>query len=83
MSRCKYLPIKTFLNLQPFDRVTLSFDDIERMLGFRLPRSKRYPAWWSNNASNNTMTAQWLEAGFRTGSVDIAGEELTFQKVVK
>ncbi|MEX0853950.1 MAG: hypothetical protein WD036_11810 [Bauldia sp.] len=40
-----------------------------------------YPAWWSNNASNNVMTRAWLAAGFKTEQVDIEGRKLVFRRV--
>jgi hypothetical protein len=77
----KYAPLKAFLLAQDRDQVPMTFAEIEQVLQFPLPRSKRYPAWWSNNASNNTMTREWLEAGFETESVDVAREKLVFRRV--
>ena len=54
--------------------------EIEELLGEKLPASKQYPAWWSNNPSNNPMTKEWLSAGFQTESVNIASERLVFRK---
>jgi hypothetical protein len=59
----------------------MTFAEIERLLNLRLPASKQYPAWWSNNPSNNTMTREWLDAGYETEGVDIAGEKLVFRRV--
>jgi hypothetical protein len=58
----------------------MRFTEIEKVLGFELPNSKRYPAWWSNNPSNNPMTKVWLEAGFMTENVDIPSERLVFRR---
>ena len=76
----KYSPLRTFLETQGEDRIAMSFDEIERLLGETLPASKKYPAWWSNNPSNNPMTKEWLAAGFETGDVDVAGETVTFRR---
>jgi hypothetical protein len=76
----KYDPLKTFLSSQAGDRVPMTFAEIEAVLHAPLPSSKRYPAWWSNNASNNIMTEVWLDAGFMTEQVDIAGERLVFRR---
>lgn len=63
---------------------SLSFSDIERIIGASLPeKAVNYPAWWSNNPSNNTMTKVWLEAGFRTEKVDIGGRRLVFRRVAR
>lgn len=76
----KYDPLKGFLAAQPGERVPMTFADIERLIGTPLPKSKRYPAWWSNNPSNNPMTRAWLEAGFTTEQVDTASERLVFRR---
>jgi hypothetical protein len=77
----KYDPLKAFLQEQHKDRVPLKFAEIEALLGIQLPKSKRYPAWWSNNPSNNVMTKVWLDAGYRTEQVDIDAERLVFRRV--
>ncbi|MDX8457368.1 DUF7662 domain-containing protein [Mesorhizobium humile] len=76
----KYSPLRSYLMAQAGERVPMSFSDIEKLLGERLPASKQYPAWWSNNPSNNPMTKEWLAAGFQTESVNIAGEKLVFRR---
>ncbi|PBB43452.1 MULTISPECIES: hypothetical protein [unclassified Mesorhizobium] len=77
----KYSPLRSYLMAQTGERVPMSFSDIEKLLGEKLPASKQYPAWWSNNPSNNPMTKEWLAAGFQTESVNIAGENLVFRRV--
>jgi hypothetical protein len=79
----KYAPLKTFLLEQGPDRIPMTFKEIEKLLNVSLPASKRYPAWWSNNPSNNTMTREWLEAGFETEAVDTQSEKLVFRRVRK
>jgi hypothetical protein len=79
----KYSPLKEFLANQGKELVPMSFEEIERVLGEALPASKQYPAWWSNNPSNNVMTKEWIAAGYQTESVDIAGERLVFRRVRK
>ncbi|WP_292561089.1 hypothetical protein [Mesorhizobium sp.] len=76
----KYSPLRSYLMAQAGERVSMSFSDIEKVLGEKLPASKQYPAWWSNNPSNNPMTKEWLAAGFLTESVNIAGENLVFRR---
>lgn len=62
------------------DRIVMTFDEVEDVIGSALPNSKIYPAWWSNNPSNNPMTTVWLAAGYRTEQVDIEGCKLVFRK---
>jgi hypothetical protein len=63
--------------------IPMSFAEIEQLTGVALPASKRYPAWWSNNPSNNPMTKVWLAAGFRTEQVDVAAGKLVFKNDAK
>lgn len=77
----KYEPLTRFLEGRRTVEVPMSFREIEVVLGASLPASKQYPAWWSNNPSNNVMTKAWLEAGFQTERVDIGGERLVFRRV--
>lgn len=74
----KYEPLTAFLKQANGRNFRLSFKEIENILGFALPASKQYAAWWSNSATNNTMTKAWLSAGYKTGQVDVTGEKVTF-----
>lgn len=76
----KYQPLTEFLAQAPGSEAPMTFAQIERVIGHPLPASKKYPAWWSNNPSNNVMTRAWLAAGYQTERVDIAGERLVFRR---
>lgn len=76
----KYEPLTAFLAQAAGNEVPMTFAEIERVTGHALPASKKYPAWWSNNAANNVMTRAWLAAGFQTERVDIGGERLVFRR---
>jgi Domain of unknown function (DUF4268) len=57
---------------------TLTFAQIEGILGKKLPRSaSEYRAWWSNDPSK-PQSAAWLEEGWRTTSVNMSDRRLTF-----
>ncbi len=78
----KYEPLTDFLRRQARDEVRMSFGDIERVIGVKLPQSStRHRAWWSNNPSNSVMTKAWIDAGFRSEQVDIEGRTLVFRRV--
>lgn len=77
----KYVKLGEFLRQQKNPIVPVSFAQVERITGQKLPRSARYPAWWSNNPSNNVMTRIWLDAGFKTEQVDVEGKKLVFRRV--
>ena len=77
----KYAPLSAYLKLQQRNLVPMTFLEIEQVLGFELPPSKRNRAWWSNNPDNSVMTKTWLDAGYKSESVDIAGERLVFRRM--
>ena len=78
----KYSRLGEFLRAQRGKEVPMTFADIERVIGSKLPPSSpHYPAWWSNNPSNNVMTKVWLAAGFRTEQVDIKSRKVVFRRV--
>lgn len=76
----KYEPLNAFLKSQNRDHIPMTFAEIERIVGGKLPRSKQHRAWWSNNPDNNVMTREWLDAGYETESVDVVGEKLVFRR---
>jgi hypothetical protein len=77
----KYEPLTEFLQKQPGGEVRMSFAQIERVVGFKLPPvAQRHRAWWSNSPTNNVMTRAWLDAGFRSEQVDMAARKLVFRR---
>ena len=77
----KYEPLTDFLQKQPGGEVRMSFAQIERVVGFKLPPvAQRHRAWWSNSPTNNVMTRAWLDAGFRSEQVDMAARKLIFRR---
>ena len=77
----KYEPLGDYLRKQRATLIPMTFSEIERITGTRLPKSQQYPAWWSNSTTNNVMTQVWLDAGFETEQVDIENRKLVFRKV--
>jgi hypothetical protein len=77
----KYEPLGEFLRAQTREQVPMTFKEIERILGARLPASKQHRAWWSNNSDNNVMTRAWLQAGYETEAVDVQAGKLVFRKM--
>ncbi|MBB5046502.1 hypothetical protein HNR60_001247 [Rhodopseudomonas rhenobacensis] len=77
----KYEPLTEFLRKQATLEVRMSFAQVERVLGFKLPPvAQRHRAWWSNSPTNNVMTKAWLDAGFRSEQVDMAAGKLVFRR---
>lgn len=75
----KYEPLPQFLAKRESSRIRLDFKAIEKILGFKLPKSAyEYEAWWSNNETGHSHARAWLAAGWRTADVDVAAREVTF-----
>ena len=77
----KYEPLEKLLRRRGPGRWRVSFREIEKALGFKLPKSAlKYPAWWSNDETGHSHAKAWLDAGWRTEEVDIPRRELTFAR---
>ncbi len=78
----KYEPLQQHLMGQRGLQAPMSFLDIERVLGAPLPRSaRRHAPWWANETEGGHVQARaWLEAGWKTSRVDVAGERVVFMR---
>lgn len=79
-----YDALQAYLKEQKELTVTLSFIEIEKIIGRRLPASARkYPAWWANvrDLKRGARHAQaWLSTGFMVKKVDLKKGEVVFRK---
>ncbi len=67
----KYSSLKDYLKRSNKQRESLSYDEIEKILGFKLPKSAhRYRQWWENGGGH-TQANSWLEAGWSVASVSL------------
>ena len=73
----KYLPLTMYLKKIQNDK-TMSFDEIQEILGYKLPPSaSKHKAWWSNGGHPHANA--WLEANCKVSKVKL-GEKITFRK---
>lgn len=79
----KYGGLGDYLQRQRRDLVPMTFGEIEKITGSKLPASSRYRAWWSNNDFNSVLTKVWLNAGFKSEQVDMKARKLVFRRVRK
>ena len=78
----KYAPLYHHLSARRNEEWRASFGEIEAILGFRLPDSaRRHRPWWANGGHGQARA--WLAAGWRTHSVNLAGETLTFERMAQ
>ncbi|MEO4045107.1 hypothetical protein AAFN47_26230 [Hoeflea sp. CAU 1731] len=77
----KYDKLQDYLIAPGPESRRLRFAEIEKILGFALPRSTRnHPAWWANDPNPNRHSNAWLAAGWETKDVDLGGEAVTFRR---
>jgi DNA-binding transcriptional regulator YiaG len=63
------------------DQLTLTFTDIESILGQPLPPTARESrAWWSNRKDGTVQAAGWMEAGYLVDEIDLETGQITFRK---
>ncbi len=57
-----------------------SFEEIENILGFKLPASAyEYQAWWANQSGGgHTQSAAWQDAGWKTEDLNLTDQTVKF-----
>ncbi|WP_306252304.1 hypothetical protein [Parvularcula sp. IMCC14364] len=77
----KYAPLQDYLERTGALTIPMTFEEIEQLVGEKLPASAyKHRPWWSNNPSNSVITHAWLAAGYKTAKVDMASKHLVFTK---
>lgn len=77
----KYDVLASYLKSRATETVAMTFSEVEKVLGFKLPASAfEYPAWWSNEPTGHVQARAWTRAGFETEAVDIRGKRVVFRR---
>lgn len=84
-ARGKYAALFRHLEAMPLpeNRWSVSFADLETILGFPLPDSARlHRPWWANQKQGNghSHALAWQAAGWETSAVNLSGETLVFKR---
>jgi CBS domain-containing protein len=80
-----YAGLAIFLTAQPpdVDARTLSFEEIERVIDYKLPKSASvHRAWWANDP-HHVQAAQWLDVGWRAQAINMTDERVTFVRIAE
>ena len=66
MTTNKYDPLRDYLKAQKHDDLVLSFDEIELILGFALPRAAQRAEWWFDDSPEHPKLQRQAvrDAGF-------------------
>jgi hypothetical protein len=78
----KYSALTRHLAELDASRVSLTFAEIEAILGEPLPGSARsHRPWWANSGRGHVQARGWLDAGYQSEQVDLAAERLVFVRL--
>ena len=78
-----YAPLHAYLKGRYADRVVLTFDQIEDLLGWTLPAEARVRAdWWSNDGSDrlSPQAGVWIQAS-RRATANVFAHTVVFERV--
>lgn len=78
----KYEPLANFLGSFQGESWEASSDDIEKILGFKLPPSAHeHRAWWANQfKGHHSQAKRWIEAGWVTKEIDQRRGRVRFER---
>ena len=79
----KYLLLENYLKNINFKEITLTFQEIEKIIGGKLPSSaSKYSQWWEND-KNHVQAKAWINACWETvnSSETILNLKVKFKKV--
>jgi len=78
----KYQALNRFFKAQVTDFLRMTFDEVEKEAGFKLPASARlHQAWWANDRARHVQAKAWLDAGYESEQVDMKAARLVFRRV--
>lgn len=63
----KYDPLRDYLKKQRAETFELTFVEMERKIGYMLPKSASLPQWWANTTDPSIRQVQrkaWGDAGY-------------------
>jgi len=76
----KYRLLSDYLYNNNNNKISLSFIEINQILGFNLPKSAySHRAFWANTTSHS-IALSWLGVGYETVDVDMEKQNVTFEK---
>ncbi|MCQ2514281.1 MAG: hypothetical protein MJ089_04240 [Ruminococcus sp.] len=76
----KYRALTLYLKKSNFERIKLTFAEIEKIIGSPLSYSARTNrANWANSTSQS-LACSWLKVGYKTVEVNLLSEYVVFEK---
>jgi len=64
------------------ERLPLTFDKMESLIGEKLPDSAyERREWWANDSVGHSHSKQWLDAGWRQAGLNLTNQTVTFARL--
>ena len=81
----KYVPLTRYLAALAVDAVTLTFSEIEAIIGAPLPPSARRSTFWTSRSPRLRAAPPWVQAGWRMVRTELHARPPTvhFARVVR
>nr|WP_295742257.1 hypothetical protein [uncultured Acidocella sp.] len=78
----KYDPLCNHLKTQSKAEIVMTFQEIEAVLGSKLPPSAhKHSAWWAKGeAGRHVQKRAWLDAGYIVENLDQFRQRVTFKR---
>lgn len=78
----KFLPLGEFFRTSTKLSITMTFSEIETILGYTLGKSADQPQWWTRTGFMN-ISQSWLDNGYEIKRLNIAKRRVTFHQTKK
>lgn len=79
----KYQPLQEYLEKNNTAEITLTFTEIEEIIGNTLPDSARTKRqWWGNRNKGALQAISWIKAGYNVTKINLEEKKITFSKPV-
>lgn len=76
-----FMPLKKWFAKRTEASITLTFKEIERILGRKLsPSVREYPSRWYTRPDQNAMAEAWVTEGYKLFKLDFEREKATFHR---
>jgi hypothetical protein len=78
----KYRPLAEYLYEKWEKKITLTYEEIEKILDFKLPQTAyKFPmSYWANTLTH-TYATSWMLVGYKT-KVNVSDMSVTFEKII-
>lgn len=78
----RYEPLQTYLSTVVEPTIVMTYDEIEKLIGRKLPNTAYGDSWrqWWANTETHSQALAWLRAGWRVTRPDLANKRVEFRR---